>query len=54
MNLFRIVILAWAAFAVGGSSYLSYYGVLRESRDTFQSVRVGSPGGGYNSGGRIK
>lgn len=56
MTPFRLIFLAGCLLALGGAAYLSWQGVGRESRDvvTAQSLRVGSPGGGYNSLGRIK
>lgn len=52
MGPFRLIILGGAVMALMGASYLSYYGVGRESRDlaaSTQSIRTGSTGGG--SGG---
>ncbi len=54
MNLFRIVFVAGCVLALAGASYLSYKGIWGESRDLDTSVRTGSPGGGYYTGGRIK
>ncbi|MBO6602987.1 hypothetical protein [Boseongicola sp. H5] len=56
MTPFRVVILVGCSLALMGAGYLSYYGIGRESRDiaTAASIRAGSPGGGYNSLGRIK
>ncbi len=56
MSPFRLAFLAGCTVALLGAVYLSYYGVGRESSGiaTAASIRAGSPGGGYNSLGRIK
>lgn len=60
MSPIRIIIIGGAAMALMGASYLSYYGVGRESRDlaaSTQSIRTGSSGGGggvFATFGRIK
>lgn len=53
MTLFRIAFLILAVAAVAGATYVSYYGIGRESSDVRQSVRQGSSGGFY-AGGRVK
>ncbi|QXT40494.1 hypothetical protein [Gymnodinialimonas ceratoperidinii] len=56
----RLIIIGGAVIALLGASYLSYYGVGRESRDLAAagppSVRAGSTGsgGGFFAFGRIK
>lgn len=55
----RLIIIGGAVIALLGASYLSYYGVARESRDlaaNTPSVRSGSTGsgGGFFAFGRIK
>lgn len=55
----RMIIIGGAVIAMLGASYLSYYGVGRQSRDltvNAQSVRTGSTGsrGGFFAFGRIK
>ncbi len=56
----RLVIITGCILALGGASYLSYYGVARESRDlaaSTQSIRTGSSGGGggvFAAFGRVK
>lgn len=59
MGPIRLVIIGGAVIAILGASYLSYYGVGRESRDltaSAPSVRSGSTGsgGGFFAFGRIK
>ncbi|MBF9043377.1 hypothetical protein HKCCE4037_08565 [Rhodobacterales bacterium HKCCE4037] len=60
MNPIRLVIIGGAVMALMGASYMSYYGVGRESRDlaaSTQSIRTGSSGGGsggFAAFGRIK
>ena len=50
----RLIIIGGAVIALLGASYLSYYGVGRESRDL--TVRSGSTGSGgrFFAFGRIK
>ncbi|MBL4628390.1 MAG: hypothetical protein JKY00_10210 [Roseicyclus sp.] len=53
----RLIIIGGAVVALLGASYLSFYGVGRESRDlaaNTQSIRAGSSGGGFFVFGRIK
>jgi hypothetical protein len=58
----RLIIIGGAVIALLGASYLSYYGVGRESRDltaNTPSIRTGSAGssgsgGGFFAFGRIK
>lgn len=55
----RLIIISGAVIALMGASYLSYYGVGRESRDltaNTPSVRAGSTGsgGGFFAFGRVK
>lgn len=55
----RMIIIGGAVIAMLGASYLSYYGVGRQSRDftaSAASVRAGSTGsrGGIFAFGRIK
>ena len=52
--LFRVAVIVLFSTAVAGTTYVSYHGIGRESRDLDRSVRIGSPGGGYASGGRVK
>ncbi|MBY4894921.1 hypothetical protein KUL25_19355 [Rhodobacteraceae bacterium N5(2021)] len=59
MGPIRLVIIGGAVIALMGASYLSYYGVGRETRDltaSAPSVRTGSTGsgGGFFAFGRIK
>ncbi|MEJ6390662.1 hypothetical protein [Gymnodinialimonas ulvae] len=60
MTPIRLIIIGGAVVALLGASYLSYYGVGRESRDlaaSTQSIRTGSSGGGsggFAFFGRIK
>ncbi|OAN85028.1 hypothetical protein A8B78_05885 [Jannaschia sp. EhC01] len=59
MGPIRLVIIGGAVIALMGASYLSYYGVGRETRDltaSVPSVRTGSTGsgGGFFAFGRIK
>ena len=49
----RIVILVVCLGIVGGVSGLAWFGVWGESSSVV-STRVGSAGGGYGSGGRVK
>lgn len=49
-SIFLILCLSLA----GGSFYLAKAGVWGESKDVEHSVRVGSTGGGYGLGGRVK
>lgn len=49
----KIIILATMLGSVGGLSAMAYYGVWGES-SVVKSARVGSPGGGYGSSGRVK
>jgi hypothetical protein len=60
MGPIKLIIIGGAVMALTGATYLSYYGVGRESRDlaaSTQSIRTGSSGGGggiFASFGRIK
>ena len=61
MTPIKLVIIGGAVMALMGASYMSYYGVGRESRDlaaSTQSIRTGSTTGGRTGGfaafGRIK
>ena len=49
----RIAFVVLAAGAIAGTSYVSFYGMGRESADIQRSVRAGS-GGNALSGGRVK
>ena len=49
----RIVIVACFVGIIGGVSSLAWHGVWGESSSVV-STRVGSGGGGYGSGGRVK
>ncbi len=53
MTPFRVIFLLACVLILGGSTYLSYYGIWRESGDLNTSVRAGS-GGGYYSNTRVK
>lgn len=44
MNLFRTVFLVISITAIAGTTYVSYHGLGRESRDLDVSVRLGSGG----------
>ncbi|MCM2563237.1 hypothetical protein M8756_14065 [Lutimaribacter sp. EGI FJ00015] len=49
----RVAFVVLAVAAIAGTTYVSFYGMGRESTDTQRSVRVGS-GGNVMSGGRVK
>ncbi|WP_202903901.1 hypothetical protein [Halocynthiibacter namhaensis] len=52
MNIMRIIFITISLSAIGGFYYLSYMGVMGESRDLDRSVRLGGPSGVSN--GRVK
>lgn len=54
--IFRTVFLVLGIAIVGGSGYLSYHGIWRESTSIDKSVRTASAGarGGYIGGSRVK
>jgi len=54
MNVFRIVAITVSLAAIAATTYVSYHGIGRESRDLDRSVRLGSGGGGYSQTGRVK
>ncbi|GAA5064456.1 hypothetical protein KUV65_08400 [Maritalea mobilis] len=58
MTPFRLVIILGCAAFLSGATYLSWFGVARESGDlaaSAASIRAGSgTGGGYSSFGRVK
>lgn len=51
--IFRIVFIVLTIAAIGGTGYVSFYGMGRESLDLDRSVRAGS-GGNFIGGARIK
>lgn len=52
MTPFRIIFLVFSGLSIAGTSYVSYHGYGRESRDLDTSIRVGSGGNYTNS--RVK
>jgi hypothetical protein len=53
-NLGNALFLILCLSLAGGGYYLATAGVWGESKDVERSVRVGSVGGGYGLGGRVK
>jgi hypothetical protein len=52
MNLFRVIFLIASVLAIGGTSYVGYYGYGMQSHDLDRSVRTGSGGTFINT--RVK
>ena len=53
-SLVNVVFIVLCLSIAGGAYYLAQAGVWGEDRDVERSVRVGSGGGGYGAGGRVK
>ncbi|WGW04655.1 hypothetical protein [Tropicibacter oceani] len=54
MTIFRVAFIVLSTAAIGGTSYVSYYGAGGESTDLDQSVRVASGGRVGGVVGRVK
>ncbi len=53
-SLGNAIFVALCLSIAGGGYYLAKTGVWGEDTDVERSIRVGSGGGGYGSGGRVK
>jgi uncharacterized membrane protein len=51
--MFRVVFIVISLAAIGGATYVSWYGYGAESTDTIRSIRAGS-GGAPGLAGRVK